>query len=62
MTWLRRMLGRPKGPIVPNDPEQAKLLARADAILEDPRIRHILDERDRQLRGSALRANARLAR
>ena len=47
--------------VVPENPEQARILARADATLEDPRIRRILSRRDRELRASFARAEQRLS-
>lgn len=47
--------------VVPSNPEQATTLSRADAVLEHPRIKAILSERDKQLRDSFARADRRLA-
>lgn len=64
MSWMRRvleLLGRSDpSPVVPANPEQAQTLQRADAMLENPKIKAILSERDRQLRASFQRANARI--
>jgi hypothetical protein len=57
--YLRRSTDRTD--VVPADQKQADTLQRADELLENPRIKAILSERDRQLRASFARADRRLA-
>lgn len=55
LDWL---LGR----ITPMSPEHKRTLARADAILADPVVRKLLNQRESALRASAQRAGVRLTR
>ena len=61
--WLRRHMGfldRRTPRVVPEDPEQAAVLAHADRLLAHPKVR-MLETRNEQMRGSFRRAGDRLA-
>ncbi len=65
--WLRRVFAifDRRSPdlaqIIPENPEQAATLHKADAYLASPKIRTLLRDHDDQLRGSFRRAGDRLA-
>lgn len=47
--------------VVPGNPDHARTLERADAVLANPKIRRILSQRDAEMKASFARGSQRLS-